>query len=205
MILGGDPRQRHSGMTSIQEDTLKKSGFIKYFVLFLVLIFDFCILNFDLSFAADPASTNFSITESYFPAGRSDAQSSSYKIAEGGIDSFARAAASSTHYSVEGKAGISGTEKIPYITAISPGDLSRNYTDEAASFTVSASTPDGDALQYRVKQDGTTKAGPQSSNLLSWALGASDKGRHALSFEVIDPQGTVVKTQANYIYRRPVK
>ena len=175
------------------------------FYLFLFSCFLSIVTCHTSLFAADPSSTNFQITESYLPAGRANTQSSSYKIAEGGIDPFAKAAATSTNYAIDGKTSIAGTEQIPYISSITPANYSKFFTDESASFTVAASTPDGDTLQYRAKQDGTVKAGPQTSSTLSWTLGASDQGRHALTFEVIDPQGTVLSTRADYICRRPIK
>lgn len=171
----------------------------------IICFFSFFIFPFNSSFAADPSSANFSAAESYFPSARGDAQSSSYKIGEGGIDTFQKGTLASTNYGVEGKIGISGTEQLPYITAIAPAPVGKFLEDENASFTVTASTPDSDSLQYRVRQDGTSKAGPQSSSTLSWALSGSDRGRHTFSFEAIDPQGTVAKSQAGYVYRRPVK
>ncbi len=156
-------------------------------------------------YAADPSSSNYQLGDSYFPAASGSGASAAYQVAESTIDYFSKSAASSANYSVESKVGISGLEKIPVIQSVTPGDYSRFYTDENASFEVTASTPDSDTLQYRAKEDNVTKVAAQNSNTLAWALGGADQGRRSMSMEVIDPDGTVSKTQASYIYRRPLK
>lgn len=155
---------------------------------------------------ADTSSTNYRMESEHFAGGGSlSLTSTNYKMEEGTIDWTTKENLTSTGYKVEGKVGIKGTGALPTIQSVSPGDFTRFYTDQSASFTVTASSPDGDALQYQAKQDGTTKAGPQASGALSWALGASDKGRHTLMFQVIDPDGAVSQTQSDYVFRRPVK
>ena len=169
-----------------------------------LMVFAFSLLSFNFVFA-DPASSNYSVAESWFPSGGGSAQSTNYKAEETTIDAFDTPILSSSNFGLEGKIGIKGTEKIPYITAVSPGNFSKHYPDETASFTVTATTPDGDTLQYSGRQNATLKDGPQSSNQLDWALTGSGIGRHVMSLEAIDPDGTVSKQQPAYIYRRPVK
>ena len=89
--------------------------------------------------------------------------------------------------------------------SISPSNFAKLYSDVDASYTVQATSQDGNSLEYRAKQDSTTKDGPQASNVLSWTLNASDQGRHTMSFEVIDPQGTTLQKQEAYVVRRPTK
>ena len=174
-------------------------------ILVFSLLLATCILLPASAFAADPSSVNYQIAESYFPAAAGSAQSASYKADEGTLDYFAKQTATSTSYSLEGKVGIGGSEKIPVISSTNPSDYARFFSDQSASYTVTASTPDSDTLQYRAKQDGTIKAGPQTSSTLAWTLGTADLGRRAHHLEVIDPDGTVVKQQAAYVLRRPVK
>ena len=155
---------------------------------------------------ADTAGTDYAISSEHFAGGGAPlTTSANYKLEEGTIDRFAKNNLASTNYKVDGKIGVSGQHDIALISAVSPGDYARYYTDQSTSFTVTAKDPDNDTLQYRAKQDGTTKAGPQASNILAWALSVSDKGRRVLSMEVIDQEGNVVKPQAMYVYRRPVK
>ena len=180
-----------------------QSEFLKGFRACLFL--SFLLLPFHFAFAADPASTNFSVAESWYAAGGGNAQSTDYKVEESSIDSYGKGSLSSTHYGLEGKVGIKGTEQIPYISSITPANYSKFFTDESASFTVAASTPDGDTLQYLAKQDSTTKDGAQSSNVLTWSLSGSDLGRHVIDIQVIDPQGTTLQKQDAYVARRPTK
>lgn len=170
-----------------------------------IIVFAAGLLLGKACFAADPSSTNYQIADSYNPAGYGSGSSASYQLAESTVDYFAKSATTSTNYSVTGKVGVSGTEKIPVIASVTPGDYARFYTDENASYAVSASTPDSDTLQYLAKQDTTTKVAAQSSSTLAWPLSGSDQGRHTMSLQVIDPDGTVVKNQPTYIYRRPTK
>ncbi len=154
---------------------------------------------------ADATSTNYAVKEDRFTGGGGDASSTNYQIGEMSFDPFSQAGMTSTNYAAETKVGIAGTLAISAINSITPTDYSKHYADESPSFTVSATDPDADSLQYRVKQDTTVKAGPQSSSTLNWALSTSDIGRHTFNFEVIDPDGTVLKPQAAYVYRRPTK
>ena len=164
------------------------------------------ILLFAERASADQQSANYRL-EAEIVTGGGDGlvTSASYKIEESTIDWVTKATLSSVNYTLENKAGINDVENIPVISSVAPGNYSRFFTDESASFTVNATTPDSDPLEYQAKQDGTTKAGPQTSNVLSWALGASDKGRRALELSVIEQHGTVIKQQTMYVYRRPVK
>ena len=164
----------------------------------------FCLVPCAVCFA-DPSSANYAVAEDRFTGGGGGASSANYQVAETSMDSFGQAAMSSANYAVETKVGIAGTLNLAAINGISPSDFSKHYSDENASFTVTAVDPDSDSLQYRAKQETTTKAGPQSSGTLSWALSASDLGRHTLSFEVLDPDGTVLKKHSACVFRRPTK
>lgn len=154
---------------------------------------------------ADPQSSSFRLTDDFFSHGGGNASSANYQAAETTLGFSAQSTLRSANYSAEGKAGIEGTNKIPTIQSVSPGDYARFFTDEPASFTVTAVTPPPDTLQYQAKQDGVSKAGPQASGTLRWPLGPSAQGRHAVSLNAIDPDGTVSKQQATYVVRRPVK
>ena len=169
------------------------------------LIFSFQLFVTSSAFA-DTSSTNYSLSSDHFASGGAlSITSSSYKVEEGTLDSFAKDNLTSTNYKVDGKMGVAGQHNVALVSSVTPGNFAKYYTDESTSFTVTAQDPDSDTLQYQAKQDGTTKDGPQASNNLVWALSTSDRGRRALSLEVIDPDGTVSKPQAMYVYRRPVK
>ena len=155
---------------------------------------------------ADQQSANYRLeAEIVTGGGNGLVTSTNYKVEENTIDWFTKSTLSSASYSLESLAGIQDVANIPVISSVEPGNYARFFTDESASFTVNAATPDGDPLTYEAKQDGTTKVGPQTSNVLSWTLGDPDKGRHALDLSVIEQHGTVTKPQAAYVFRRPVK
>ncbi len=154
---------------------------------------------------ADGSSANYAISEDRFTGGGGSASSTNYQALETMVSTFSAEAMSSSNYAMEPKVGISSAVNLVEINSVSPATYSRHYHDETPSFTVTAVDPDSDTLQYQVKQDTTLKDGPQSSNELSWSLSSSDIGRHTLNFEVLDPDGTVIKQQPAYVYRRPVK
>lgn len=173
---------------------------MKTFYWFALLIGILCPAAF-----ADVNSTNYTLTEDRFTGGGGSASSANYQIAETSFDSFSGDSISSTNYGVAAKVGISGASPVASLNGISPAAYAKHYSDESPSYTVTAVDPDSDTLEYRVKQDSTVKDGPQTSNVLSWALSNSDVGRRTLSFEVLDPDGTVVKQQPAYVFRRPTK
>jgi len=155
---------------------------------------------------ADASSTNFRIESEHATGGANlSVTSTNYKAEESAVDWFTKENLTGTNYKVDGKFGVSGVSNIAVINSVTPGDFSKFFTDESPSFTVGALDPDNDALQYQAKQDGTLKDGPRAENVLTWALGTSDKGRHTVSLDVLDPDGTVRKNQSMYAYRRPVK
>ena len=170
-------------------------------LLFLVCSFSFL----SLPASADSASTNYALVEDQFTGGGGSASSANYQVAETSFASFAGEAMSSTNYGLASKVGIAGAAPIAAINSVSPANFSKHYSDENASFTVTAVDPDSDSLQYQATQDSTTKVPAQSSNVLSWALGSLDIGRRLIQLHVIDPDGTVVTRQSAYVYRRPVK
>lgn len=153
----------------------------------------------------DITSSQYSIAESQISGGGGIGQSSSYAVQNGRVTHMNSGTQSSTNYQMNAGAGMDLGNKLPVLQSASPADLARFFTDQQASFSVTALSSDGDSLQYKALQDTTVKAGPQSSSSLSWSLSAADKGRRTVSFEVIDPQGTVSKSQYFYAFRRPVK
>jgi len=157
------------------------------------------------SLIADSSSTNYGLVEDRFSGGGGGASSAGYQLAETSVEPFAAGSLTSANYGLAPKVGINAAANIVSIHSVSPSDYSRHFADENASFTVTAVDPDRDTLQYRARQDGAPKAGPQASDTLTWALGSSDLGRHTMSLEVIDPDGAVAKQQAARVYRRPVK
>ena len=148
--------------------------------------------------------TNYSVTEARFTGGGGDASSTNFQLTESSFDQFTSGSLTSTNYGLETKIGVGG-QGIGQIVSVTPSDFTEFYTDQNASYTVTAVSQDGDALQYLAKQDATTKVGPQSSGVLSWTLSTSDIRRHTMSLEAIDPQGTTLKKQEAYVVRRPTK
>ena len=154
---------------------------------------------------ADSSSANYALAEDRFTGGGGSASSSNYQVAETSFDAFSGLGLTSTNYALDTKSGISGGADIATINSVTPSDFAKFYSDQSASYVVNAVSQDGDALQYRATQDSTVKVGPQSSATLSWALTSSDIGRHTISLEVIDPQGTTLKKQEVYVVRSPTK
>lgn len=154
---------------------------------------------------ADSSSANYALTEDRFTGGGGSATSANYQIAESSFNSFGNAAMSSTNYALETKVGISGGAGIATINSISPADYVKFFSDENASYTVSAVSQDGDTLQFGAKQDVTTKVSAQASNTVTWALSGSDLGRHTNTLQAIDPNGTAIKKQEAFVVRRPTK
>lgn len=157
------------------------------------------------SVQADSSSGSYQITQDYISAAGGNAQSANYQISEGHLAPYSFAASSSSNFSLQGSSGGAGIDGLPEIQSVTPGNPSRFYTDQSASYQVQVMNYDGDTLQYQAKEDGVLKIGPQPSSTLSWSLSSANKGKHSYSFEVIDPQGTVIQTQSGYIFRRPVK
>ena len=156
--------------------------------------------------SADTQSANYQVADDFVSSGGTGlVNSASYRIEDGVLDFSSKSSVSSTNYNIEGSVGQSFFSQLPTLSSVSPGDFSKMFTDQNASVIVTAASPDGDALQYQAKQDGTTKVGAQSSNALSWALSGSDRGRRALEFIVTEQHGTVIKQQSAYVFRRPVK
>jgi uncharacterized protein YfaP (DUF2135 family) len=155
--------------------------------------------------SADSSSANYTLAEDRFTGGGGSASSANYQLAETSFEGFGNAAMTSANYALETKVGVSGAADIATINSVSPGNFAKFYSDSNASYTVSAVSQDGEALQYSAKQDSTTKVSAQSSNVLSWALSTSDQGRHTMGLSVIDPHGTTLKKQEAYIVRRPTK
>ncbi|MBI3317274.1 MAG: hypothetical protein HYZ85_04650 [Candidatus Omnitrophica bacterium] len=170
----------------------------------LICIFDFYFLTFDFAFA-DSSSASYKLQ---FDANSGGSEllltSTNYKLEDGTLDFHHRADLSSTNYAAHGRFGIS-VAPVVEIQSVTPGSFSRFFTDESTSYVVTADDPDSDTLQYQAKQDAATKDGPQASSTLTWALSGSDSGRHTVSNEVIDPDGTVRVEQAMYAFRRPTK
>ena len=158
------------------------------------------------SASADMQSVNFKTESEQIAAGGIYSLSgTNFKVYESAIDFSSKENLSSQNFKLDARIGTAGRDYVAVIQSINPADYARYYTDQSASYTVSAVSPDGQALTYRAKQDGTVKAGPQNKKVLTWALGIPARGRHLLSIEVIEPDGTVAKNQSMYVMRRPVK
>ncbi len=155
---------------------------------------------------ADASSTNFALEGEYQSSGALlSAASTNYALEESALDFNAKDNLSSTNYALEGSVGY-GQSLVPIISSVSPGDFSKYFTDESPSFTVTATDPDSDSLEYQLKMDGTVKDAFQASNVLTFALSSSDRGRRSFAFEVRDSSdGTVSQNQSSYIFRRPIR
>ncbi|MFH0985802.1 MAG: hypothetical protein V1882_09765 [Candidatus Omnitrophota bacterium] len=162
-----------------------------------------CLLFPGVAFS-DITSTNYQIS-GRFTSGNGNESSTSYQIEHSSVDTFSQVALSSTNYQLGSGAEAAATVNVSEIRSVSPGDHAKFYSDSTSDYTVTAFDPDNDSIQYRAKQDGTVKDGPQAGNDLSWALSDSDLGRKNIELAVVDPDGTIVKNQSAYIVRRPVK
>ncbi|MFA5167828.1 MAG: hypothetical protein WC530_04780 [Candidatus Omnitrophota bacterium] len=176
-----------------------KSGVLSLIGLLPLLCFLFQTHAF-----ADMASTNYSIA-GQFVGGSGSESSTNYQVAESALNVFSQPALSSSNYQLGSGAETFSATDLARISAVSPENHPVFYSDSTADYTVTAVDPDNDTLQYRARQDGTLKAGPQSSNQLSWNLSNDDPGRRNIELAVIDPDGTVVTNQSAYVVRRPVK
>ncbi len=156
------------------------------------------------SFAQATTGTNYVLSEDRFTGGGGDATSTNYQVAESSFDIFSNTPMVSANYAADTKVGVGGAG-LADINAVSPSDFTKLYFDQSVSYVVTAVSQDGDTLQYRASQDATVKAGPQASGTLTWTLSATDVGRHTMSLEAIDPQGTTLKKQEAYVVRRPTK
>ena len=158
------------------------------------------------SFCEDLSSASYNLESWQVSGGWAFKETSTnYAVEESAIDWASRDALASTNYGVEGTIGYSQS-LVPIINSVSPSNLSKHYTDESPSFTVSAQDPDSDAMEYQLKMDGTVKDSWQSSNVLTHALSTSDRGRHTYTVEVRDnSDGTTSRDQFAYVFRRPVK
>lgn len=157
---------------------------------------------------ADLSSPSYKISREWISGGGGEeVSSSSFKVLEGSIDSAAQALMSGTSYRIQSQIGLKdGIPPMPpQIDAVSPGNLSRFFMDETASYTVQATDPTGENLEYQLKAGQTVKTLWQASPALSYGLTAQDKGRHRLSFEVRNSEGTTVMAQDQYIFRRPAR
>lgn len=163
----------------------------------------FCIL-FPASARSDVASTNYSISGE-FSFGTGNESSANYQVADSALDVFLQVPLSSANYQLGSRAEAFSATGLAGINSIAPSNFPKFYSDSTANYTVNATDPDNDSLQYRAKQDGTLKDGPQAGNELSWALSDNDLGRRNVELAVMDADGTVVKNQSAYIVKRPVK
>jgi hypothetical protein len=165
----------------------------------------FALFSFSFPAFADSSSSNYSLVEDRFTGGAGNASSTNYQVAETSIETFGRASMTSSNYALETKVGISGGADIATINSVSPSPFARFYHDGNASYTVSATSQDGDALQYSAQQDEYMKVAAQSLSMMSWSLTGTDIGRHDVLLSAIDPQGTTLKKEVDYVFRRPTK
>lgn len=155
---------------------------------------------------AELSSTSYKVSESFFSGGGgNDITSSSYKLDEGSIDSASKEAMTSSNYDVAGLIGASGGISVPVIQSVTPGPLSRFFTDESPSYTVTAQNPGTGTLDYQLKEGSTVKVDWQSSSALSYSISGTDKGRHDLSYLVRNGTGNTLAVKSQYLFRRPTK
>lgn len=174
---------------------------IAFTFLFFLVLGTWC-----LELRADLSSTNFTVADSFVSGGGGNPVSSaSYKLDEGSIDQVSKEEMTSTNYKVEGEIGSSHGIRVPVIQSVNPGPLSRFFTDETPSYTVTAQNPGTGTLDYQLKEGSTVKVAWQVSNNLSYSVSGSDKGRHALSFLARNGDGTTLAPQGQYLFRRPNK
>jgi len=174
------------------------------------VLFALCFL-FLVTFLLPPSafaatSANYEIDAMTLSGGgAASVESANYEIERGRIGLFPRTEADSTNYTAQNGDGVSLSYLIPEITAVSPGNYGKYYSDESPAYTVTAVSPDQETLSYQARMDGTVADGPQASNELSWALSAGDVGRHTLALEASDPSGSAAMARIIYVFRRPVK
>ena len=155
---------------------------------------------------AELSSTNYAVANGFVSGGGgNEITSSSYQLQEGSIDGVSKDAMTSTNYGVDGEIGSSHGIKVPVIQSVTPGPLSRFFTDESPSYTVTAQNPGTGTLDYQIQEGSTVKAAWQTSNNLSYSVSGSDKGRHDLSFMARNADGTSLTSQGQYLFRRPNK
>lgn len=153
---------------------------------------------------ADTSSTNYAIVEDRFTGGGGDATSTNYAL-EGTSFDFFGGDLSSANYGIETKAGISNGFGIAVIGSVSPANFSKFYSDGNASYTITAVSEDSDTLQYGALQDSSTAVSAQASSAVTWALSGADLGRHTITLQAIDPDGTTITKRDAYVARRPTK
>jgi len=168
-------------------------------IAFLVLL-----LMWGGSSFASPSSTNYGISNFIQSGGGGDTTSTNYQIKEGRIVLGETLSLSSTNYEIEA-VEVSITGRLATVDSVTPGDLSPIYYEDNISYTVTATDPDGDTLQYAAEQDATSKVTTQSSNVLPWTLTVTDFGRHTANLDVIDPDGTVTRQQDFFVVHTPAK
>jgi|GEM_PF-1972302 len=165
-----------------------------------------CFLPLPLS--ADLSSPGYKITREWISGGGGGQVSSSiFKVTEGSVDFTAQGLMRGNQYKIESQIGLKdGIPPIPpEIDFVSPGNFSRFFTDETASYTVQARDPNGGVLQYQIKADQTVKVPWQANSSASYGLSAADKGRHLLKFEVGNSEAVTSLSQSQYVFRRTVK
>ncbi len=169
--------------------------------------FSFLVLGtWGMELGAELSSINYKVTESFFSGGGgNDISSSVYKLDEGSIDSASKEAMTSTNYGVAGLIGASHGIQVPVIQSVTPGPLSKFFTDELPSYTMTAQNPGTGNLDYQIKEGSTVKAAWQTSNNLSYSVSGPDKGRHDLSFMIRNQEGTTLAAKGQYLFRRPNK
>ncbi len=156
--------------------------------------------------AADLQSASYAISGGFVSGGgENKVASSSYNVEEGSIDFASKSSLTSTNFNVTGQIGSSNGARVPVIQSVSPGNLSRFFTDQTPSYTVTAQNPGSGTLNYQLKDGSVVKCAWQASNILSYALSAANKGRHSLTFQVKNEDGTTAMNQDQYLFRRPVK
>ena len=97
------------------------------------------------------------------------------------------------------------SNRAPVINSVSPVTGSKFYEQDAVTVSVSASDPDGDALEYQFSVNGTvTRAWGTTA---TYALAAADRsyGKKITSISVRDNKGGVTNASVNlFFYKKPL-
>ena len=99
----------------------------------------------------------------------------------------------------------SGTNRAPVIASVTPAAGSSYYEQASVTVAVTASDPDGDALQYQYKVNGVVRQAWTSSS--TYALASLDRnyGEKVILVEAKDPSGATASSQTKIFFMRKPK
>ena len=99
----------------------------------------------------------------------------------------------------------SGTNRAPVIASVTPAAGSSYYEQASVTVAVTASDPDGDALQYQYKVNGVVRQAWTSFS--TYALASLDRnyGEKVVIVEVKDPSSATASSQTKIFFMRKPK